>query len=149
MRKPPTQAQSRKNIASNKLALSSEEDSKSFRALQLENQRLRDLVAYLSAAVLGNNIPLSHANGPGAVSGVDAKQLSHTLDVLTKPFPGHELLTPRERLVLAQIVNGASNKEAGQILVISTRTVEFHRANILFKLAAKNTAELMRIVLSE
>jgi FixJ family two-component response regulator len=32
--------------------------------------------------------------------------------VLSRPFAGHELLTSRERTVLAQIVRGASSKEA-------------------------------------
>jgi DNA-binding CsgD family transcriptional regulator len=57
-------------------------------------------------------------------------------------------LTPREQAVLAQIVTGASSKEAARRLGISPRTVEFHRANILQKLGAKNTAELLRIVLA-
>jgi DNA-binding CsgD family transcriptional regulator len=57
-------------------------------------------------------------------------------------------LTPREQAVLAQIVAGASSKEAARRLGISPRTIDFHRANILEKLAAKNTADLMRIVLA-
>jgi DNA-binding CsgD family transcriptional regulator len=57
-------------------------------------------------------------------------------------------LTPREQAVLAQIVTGASSKEAARRLGISPRTVEFHRANILQKLGAKNTADLLRIVLA-
>ena len=57
-------------------------------------------------------------------------------------------LTPREHAVLAQIVAGASSKEAARGLGISPRTVEFHRANILQKLKAKNTAELVRIVVN-
>ena len=60
-----------------------------------------------------------------------------------------ELLTPREQAVLAQTVAGASSKEAAQRLGISPRTVEFHRANILQKLGAKNTVDLMRIVLAD
>lgn len=71
------------------------------------------------------------------------------MDVLSKPFAGRDLLTPRERMVLSQIVKGASSKEAAQIPNISPRTVEFHRANILQKLATKNTAEIIRIVLGE
>ena len=55
-------------------------------------------------------------------------------------------LTQREQAVLMQIAVGASSKEAGRVLGISPRTVEFHRANILQKLKAKNTADLMRIV---
>ena len=63
-------------------------------------------------------------------------------------FPGHDLLTPREREVLSQIANGASNKEAGRLLGISPRTIEVHRARIMEKLRAKNAADLVRIVLT-
>jgi FixJ family two-component response regulator len=63
-------------------------------------------------------------------------------------FPGAELLTPREREVLEQIAKGASNKEAGRALGISPRTIEVHRARIMEKLEARNTADLIRIVLS-
>jgi DNA-binding CsgD family transcriptional regulator len=76
-------------------------------------------------------------------------QLNDALNILSKPFPGHELLTPRERVVLAQIVKGASSKDAARTLGISPRTVEFHRANILEKLGAKNTAELVRLAVAE
>jgi FixJ family two-component response regulator len=64
-------------------------------------------------------------------------------------FPGHDLLTTRERDVLMQITGGASNKEAGRELGISPRTVEVHRARILEKLGAKNAADLVRIVMSQ
>ncbi|CAA0086439.1 Transcriptional regulatory protein TdiR [Starkeya nomas] len=70
-------------------------------------------------------------------------------DLLTAHFPGHELLTPREREVLVQIASGASNKEAGRKLGISPRTIEVHRARIMEKLGAKNAADLVRIVLKD
>ena len=63
-------------------------------------------------------------------------------------FPNAETLTPRERDVLLQITQGASNKEAGQHLAISPRTIEVHRARIMEKLKARNTADLVRIVLT-
>jgi FixJ family two-component response regulator len=66
--------------------------------------------------------------------------------VLSRPFVGHELLTSRERAVLAQIVRGASSKEAAGSLKVSPRTIDFHRANIMQKLDAKNIADLVRIV---
>jgi FixJ family two-component response regulator len=66
-----------------------------------------------------------------------------------REFPGHHLLTPREREVLAEIAAGASNKEAGRRLGISPRTIEVHRARIMDKLRAKNAADLVRIVLTE
>jgi DNA-binding CsgD family transcriptional regulator len=59
------------------------------------------------------------------------------------------VLTQRESEVLAQITSGASNKEGGRNLGISTRTFEVHRAHIMEKLGAKNAADLVRIALSE
>jgi FixJ family two-component response regulator len=61
---------------------------------------------------------------------------------------GFAQLTPREREVLQLISNGQSNKEAGRELGISPRTIEVHRARVMEKLGAKNTADLMRIVLT-
>jgi len=69
--------------------------------------------------------------------------------ILARNFPGHQRLTAREREVLERIAQGASNKEAGRQLGISPRTVEVHRAHIMEKLAAKNAADLMRIVLGK
>ena len=61
---------------------------------------------------------------------------------------GFNQLTPRERQVLQLITNGQSNKEAGRDLGISPRTIEVHRARVMEKLGARNTADLMRIVLT-
>jgi FixJ family two-component response regulator len=77
-----------------------------------------------------------------------ARRESNPAEALPLQFGSREPLTRRERDVLAQIVAGASNKEAGRQLGISPRTVEVHRAHIMQKLAAKNTADLMRIVMS-
>lgn len=60
---------------------------------------------------------------------------------------GFDQLTPREREVLQLISNGQSNKEAGRELGISPRTIEVHRARVMEKLGARNTADLLRIVL--
>jgi FixJ family two-component response regulator len=61
---------------------------------------------------------------------------------------GFAQLTRREREVLQLITNGQSNKEAGRELGISPRTIEVHRARVMEKLGARNTADLMRIVLT-
>lgn len=57
-------------------------------------------------------------------------------------------LTPREGQVLQLISSGRSNKEASVELGISSRTVEVHRARVMEKLGARNTADLMRIILT-
>jgi FixJ family two-component response regulator len=64
-------------------------------------------------------------------------------------FPGREPLSRREQDVLGEIVNGASNKEAGRKLGISPRTIEVHRAHLMQKMGARNAADLIRIVMSE
>ncbi len=63
-------------------------------------------------------------------------------------FPGREPLSRREQDVLALIVKGLSNKEAGRQLGISPRTIEDHRARIMEKLGARNAADLIRMALS-
>jgi DNA-binding CsgD family transcriptional regulator len=79
----------------------------------------------------------------------EIRRLNGALDILSKPFPGHKTLTPRERVALAQIIRGASSKEAGRTLGISPRTVDFHRASLLKKLGARNAADLVHKVLGE
>ncbi|MDB5711249.1 MAG: hypothetical protein JWL96_3319 [Sphingomonas bacterium] len=81
-----------------------------------------------------------------ARQGVD--RLTDAMDIASRPYPGHELLTPRERMTVAEIARGASNKEAARALGISPRTVEFHRANIMRKLDVRNVAELLGIILA-
>jgi two-component system response regulator FixJ len=76
----------------------------------------------------------------GRVSSDEADNLRHE-------FSGCKLLTPREREVLAEIVAGATNKEAGLRLSVSMRTIEAHRARLMEKIGARNTAHMMRIVL--
>ena len=60
-----------------------------------------------------------------------------------------DYLTRRERLVLSQVLAGATSKEIARMLDVSPRTVEFHRANIMKKYGAKNCAELVRIFFLE
>jgi len=58
-----------------------------------------------------------------------------------------ELLTPREREVLALIADGCTNKEAATALGISPRTVETHRESVMRKLRIRTVAGLTRFVL--
>lgn len=54
------------------------------------------------------------------------------------------LLTNREKQILKLICQGFKNREIGEKLFISAKTVSTHRANLIKKLAVKNTAELVK-----
>ena len=84
-----------------------------------------------------------------AIEGARQKAQAVAGSRLAPHFPGRDLLTPREFQVLELIANGASSKEAGRQLGISPRTIEVHRARVMEKLGAKNTIDLVHIVLSE
>lgn len=53
-------------------------------------------------------------------------------------------LTKREIEVLAMVASGKSNKQVGEALFISVKTVETHKSHILEKLGLNNNAELIR-----
>ena len=53
-------------------------------------------------------------------------------------------LTSREREVFHLVVEGKTSKEIAAKLGISTKTAENHRANVLDKLDARNTADVVR-----
>jgi FixJ family two-component response regulator len=66
----------------------------------------------------------------------------------TREFFGRARLTRREAEVLAHLVRGASSKDIGAALGIAKRTVDNFRMSIMKKLRARNTADLVRIMLS-
>lgn len=57
-----------------------------------------------------------------------------------------ELLTRREREVLAGVVSGLLNKQIGQQLGISEKTIKAHRARMLEKMRANSVPDLVRMV---
>lgn len=60
-----------------------------------------------------------------------------------------EVLTPREKEIIKLIADGKSSKEIGNLLFISIRTVERHRANIMDKLQIRKTADLVKYAIRE
>lgn len=57
-------------------------------------------------------------------------------------------LTPRETEIMEGMLQGKLNKIIAHDLDISARTVEVHRANVLEKLHARNSSDMVRMVLS-
>ncbi len=56
-------------------------------------------------------------------------------------------LSTREIEVMERIVEGKANKEIAAALDLSTKTVEFHRANVMKKMGAESLAGLIHTVL--
>ena len=55
-----------------------------------------------------------------------------------------EVLTPREEEIVKLVAEAHTNEEIGELLFISKKTVERHRANILEKLGMRDRVELTR-----
>ena len=125
----------------------------------------------------GSMLPLMLITGHGDVRMAVAAMKAGAVEFLEKPFDadtlldavgtalGHraavvataggeatrqglQKLTARELEVFEHLVGGESNKEIGARLGISPRTVEFHRAHIMEKMAAKGLPDLVRLWLS-
>lgn len=65
---------------------------------------------------------------------------------VTMAREGLRQLTKRERQVLDLIARALTNKQAGDILRISPRTVEVHRTRVFEKLGVKNAADLVSVL---
>ncbi|MEU6123816.1 response regulator transcription factor [Streptomyces sp. NPDC047123] len=61
------------------------------------------------------------------------------------PEPGPEILTPRERELLALIGTGLSNEEIAQKQFISRTTAKTHACRIMAKLGTRNRVELVSV----
>lgn len=61
----------------------------------------------------------------------------------------YEALSEREREVLALIAKGFSNKEIAEQLIISVKTVESHKSNVMEKLGLKTRPELVKFAVKK
>ena len=60
-----------------------------------------------------------------------------------------EQLTDRQREILQLLVAGKGNKEIADLLHVSVKTVEFHRARLMAKLGVRTAAELAKVALQQ
>ena len=121
-------------------------------------------------------LPIIFLSGHGTIAMSVKAMKANALDFLTKPVSAEKLLdsvrvavresermlaenvkyidaslrlaelTEREHDVLAEAIQGNSNKEIARHLKISHRTVEIHKSKIMQKTGASNLLDLVRIV---
>ncbi|MFI7451455.1 response regulator [Nonomuraea sp. NPDC049714] len=96
----------------------------------------RDLLEACRAAMRGE--PFLY---PGAITALIRDHLQR--DDQGEGLPA-SILTPREEEIVKLIAEGHSSKEIADLLVISVKTVERHRANVLGKLGMRDRLELTR-----
>ncbi len=96
----------------------------------------RDLVEACRATMRGQ--PFMY---PGGVQALMREYLERTRAGETVTG---DLLTPREEEVIKLVAEAHTNDQIAEILVISKKTVERHRANILEKLGMRDRVELTR-----
>ncbi|HZU40144.1 MAG TPA: response regulator transcription factor [Solirubrobacteraceae bacterium] len=102
----------------------------------LKSAANRDLVDACRAAMRGE--PFLY---PPAVTALIREYLDQARRGETAP---EDPLTPRELQVVKLIAEGLTSDEIARELVISRKTVDHHRSNILEKLGMRNVAELTR-----
>ncbi|MFD5016229.1 response regulator [Streptomyces chartreusis] len=78
---------------------------------------------------------------PGAVNALIRNYLARLQDGHTPP---DRAITDREEEILKLVAEGHTSQEIADLLVISPKTVERHRANLLQKLGLKGRLELTR-----
>ncbi len=61
--------------------------------------------------------------------------------------PIFQKITPKEKQILEHIVQGYNSREIADKLFLSIRTVDNHRANMMKKTKAKNTADLVKMAI--
>ena len=126
----------------------------------------------------GSMLPVILVSGHGDIPMAVQAMKDGAFDFLQKPFRDQELLdrinaalkldaenrasvdrladlkqradslTPREREVMALVVDGKANKVIAIDLGLSERTVEIHRANVMEKMGARSVAHLVKMNLT-
>ncbi len=104
------------------------------------------LLKDVSVDELAEAIRAAHAGRPTLAPEAAQVLIQATRADRGAPEPGHDL-TPREREVLALMVEGLNNPQIGERLVISVTTVRSHASSIFSKLGVSNRAEAIALAL--
>lgn len=103
------------------------------------------LLKNVSAHELANAIRAAAA-GRATLDPEATRALRQPTPPAMPPAVGQDL-TERERQVLGLVIQGLSNEDIAQRLIVSRSTVKFHISNIFSKLGVENRAEAVAVAL--
>ncbi len=98
----------------------------------------------LATAIQAVNRGESFLSPTAAAALVEERQTKMGFEADTDPY---KLLTDREREVLKLFAEGHTAREIAETLVVSYKTVEWHKASLMKKLNLRNKTELIRYAL--
>ncbi|HEY1338131.1 MAG TPA: response regulator transcription factor [Bryobacteraceae bacterium] len=103
----------------------------------LKDSAVNDVVASIRSVVAGR---------PYLSPGISSHLVGRwrKTEMLARSQPGVENLTPAERRIMQLIAEYKTSKEIADVLCVSPRTVENHRANICSKLELRGSHALIR-----
>jgi DNA-binding NarL/FixJ family response regulator len=79
------------------------------------------------------------------------KQIARGMEkaVIRDPEARHKVPTPRQREVIQLLAEGKSMKEAADVLNVTSRTVAFHKYQVMELMGFKTTAELIQFAIKD
>ena len=102
----------------------------------VKDSSIEDLLRGIKEAISGKHY-LCSSISEQAILDYSEKNVSN----IQEPY---DSLSNREKEVLQMVAQGKTSRDIGQLLCVSSRTVDSHRANIMRKLDLKSRADLIR-----
>lgn len=113
----------------------------------IEDSLKAGAIGYVLKNISGENLVATIRDAEKGKSTLSSEASDFLISNIKKPTVVEYQLTNQEKNILGCLVEGLSNKNIAQRLVLSLSTVKFHVSNILNKLGASSRAEAISIAI--
>jgi len=113
----------------------------------IEDSLKAGAIGYVLKNISGENLVTTIRDAAKGKSTLSSEASDFLISNIKKPAVVEYQLTNQEKNILGCLVEGLSNKNIAQKLVLSLSTVKFHVSNILNKLGASSRAEAISIAI--